>query len=84
MPATYGLPDIKKGKRLMSNSKERQDFAALVIKAYRKGASIRDLMVESGRSYGAIHRILAETPGVRMRRRGGANHHPAGRKAPRG
>jgi hypothetical protein len=82
LPPSHGLPFVSKHQRL--TPEERQDFADRVIKAYREGASIRALMRESGRSYGAIHRILAETPGVRMRSRGGVPHDPASQKAPNG
>jgi hypothetical protein len=82
LPATYGLPYVGKHKRL--TPKERQGFADQVVKAYEQGASIRAVMRESGRSYGHIHRILAADPSVRMRTRGGANHHPVSRKTPQG
>jgi hypothetical protein len=71
MPPDHGLPEIKKGKRLDLNTKERADFAFMVVTAYRQGASIRDIVGETGRSYGAIHRIISETPGLRMRSRDG-------------
>ena len=37
---------------------------------YEQGASIRDLMDETGRSYGWVHRVLQES-GVTLRGRGG-------------
>ncbi|MFJ7205977.1 helix-turn-helix domain-containing protein [Streptomyces sp. NPDC098789] len=39
-------------------------------KAYLNGASIRELSESTGRSYGWVHRMLAEA-GVAFRRRGG-------------
>ncbi|ONI71180.1 transcriptional regulator [Actinosynnema sp. ALI-1.44] len=39
-------------------------------KKYEKGASIRALAKLTGRSYGFVHRILAES-GVQLRARGG-------------
>ena len=39
------------------------------------GASIRVLMFQEGLSYGAVHRLLTQVAGVRLRGRGGpANH----------
>jgi hypothetical protein len=40
-------------------------------KRYSSGESIRALAASTGRSYGFIHRILAES-GVSLRSRGGA------------
>lgn len=42
-----------------------------VVAAYRDGASIRELADSTGRSYGLVHKLLAES-GVEMRGRGGA------------
>jgi len=53
----------------------KQQQAALtrdVVPLYTAGASIRELADATGRSYGAIHRLLATTEGVVMRGRGGA------------
>jgi Helix-turn-helix domain len=66
---SHGLPRIPKGRHL--TREEQQVFADLVAKAYERGASIRVLMGESGRSYGCIHRIIADHPDVRLRSRGG-------------
>jgi hypothetical protein len=45
--------------------------------AYESGASIRNLVAATGRSYGSIHNLLLES-GTTMRSRGGPNHtsHP--------
>jgi hypothetical protein len=51
---------------------QRARFAAHLAARYRAGRSIRMLMAETGRSYGAIHRLLGEA-GVTMRTRGGDN-----------
>jgi hypothetical protein len=51
---------------------ERRRVAAQLADRYHAGRSIRQLMKETGRSYGAIYRLLAEA-GVTMRSRGGAN-----------
>jgi short-subunit dehydrogenase len=41
--------------------------------AYEKGASIRTLVANTGKSYGSIHSMLRES-GTTMRSRGGPNH----------
>jgi len=41
--------------------------------AYESGASIRNLVATTGRSYGSIHSMLRES-GTTMRSRGGPNH----------
>ena len=41
--------------------------------AYERGASIRALVADTGRSYGSIHSMLRES-GTTMRSRGGPNH----------
>lgn len=54
----------------------RDALASELTTKYQAGASIRDLAVESGRSYGFVHRLLVEND-VRLRGRGGA---PAARR----
>ncbi|CAM5503204.1 MULTISPECIES: helix-turn-helix domain-containing protein [Streptomyces] len=61
-----GLRQIPKGRRL--TGQDAITFATYVIKAYRT-KSIRSISAETGRSYGAIHRILTIS-GVTMRPRG--------------
>ncbi|MEU3147011.1 helix-turn-helix domain-containing protein [Streptomyces sp. NPDC086080] len=65
-PTSAGLRRIPKGQRI--TGKDAALFTAAVIKAY-KTKSIRSICEETGRSYGAIHRLLT-TNGVTMRSRG--------------
>lgn len=64
--ADLGLRRIPKGRRLTGEAAVR--FTEDVIKAY-KTKSIRSICEETGRSYGAIHRLLT-TSGVTMRPKG--------------
>jgi len=50
---------------------ERRELTEHVTAAYAKGRSIRDIASTIGRSYGFVHRLLAEA-GVDFRTRGGA------------
>jgi hypothetical protein len=51
---------------------DARDVLARAARArYEGGASIRAIAEESGRSYGAMHRLLTAT-GVRLRSRGGS------------
>lgn len=63
---SLGLRRIKKGRRL--KGEEGRQFATDVVKAYEI-ASIRRICKETGRSYGAIYRLLSAS-GVTMRSRG--------------
>ncbi|MFE9127026.1 helix-turn-helix domain-containing protein [Streptomyces sp. NPDC007148] len=47
---------------------DRQAVADELADLYRAGSSIRGLAARTGRSYGAVHRLLAEA-GVRFRPR---------------
>jgi hypothetical protein len=60
---------LKKGTRV--TGAERSKLAADLEKRYSSGESIRALAASTGRSYGFIHRILAESQVV-LRSRGGA------------
>ena len=60
---------LKKGTRV--TGADRTKLAADLQKRYSAGESIRALAASTGRSYGFIHRILAES-GVTLRSRGGA------------
>ena len=60
---------LKKGARITGG--DRSKLAADLKKKYSSGKSIRELAAETGRSYGFVHRILAES-GVALRGRGGA------------
>jgi len=63
------VAELKKGARITGG--ERSKLAADLKRKYSSGKSIRDLASETGRSYGFVHRILAES-GVSLRGRGGA------------
>ena len=69
MPTATDAP-IKKGKRV--TGEDREALKADLKKRYEEGATIRILHTETGRSFGAIQRLLLEA-GVTMRPRGGAN-----------
>ncbi len=58
---------LKKGARITGT--ERTKLAADFTKQYAKGKSIRELADAHGRSYGFVHRLLAES-GVALRGRG--------------
>ncbi len=60
---------LKKGTRV--TGADRTKLASDLRKRYTGGESIRALAASTGRSYGFIHRILAES-GVALRGRGGA------------
>jgi hypothetical protein len=60
---------LKKGTRV--TGADRTKLASELQKRYAAGESIRALASSTGRSYGFIHRILAES-GVPLRSRGGA------------
>ncbi len=63
------MAELKKGARITGG--DRTKLAADLKRKYTAGASIRELAAETGRSYGFVHRILAES-GVTLRGRGGA------------
>lgn len=63
------ITPVAKGKRVTGSDRDK---LALAMKTrYEKGATIRQLHEETGRSFGAIQRLLNEA-GVQMRPRGGA------------
>jgi hypothetical protein len=64
-----GVAELKKGARITGG--DRTKLAADLKRKYSSGSSIRELAAETGRSYGFVHRILAES-GVTLRGRGGA------------
>ena len=64
-----GVAELKKGARITGG--ERSKLASDLKRKYTSGSSIRELAAETGRSYGFVHRILAES-GVSLRGRGGA------------
>ncbi|MFD4592974.1 helix-turn-helix domain-containing protein [Streptomyces rubiginosohelvolus] len=70
----HGLRRIPKGKRLTGEAAEQ--FTRDVISAY-KSMAIHEICEVTGRSYGAIHRLLV-TNGVAMRPRGSQPRSSAG------
>lgn len=64
------MADLKKGVRI--TGAQRDELANDLKRKYEKGASIRALAAQTGRSYGFVHRVLIET-GVQLRGRGGPN-----------
>ncbi len=69
MAATATEGQLAKGKRITGG--DRQRLAGELKTQYSKGASIRALAEQTGRSYGFVHRMLTES-GVELRGRGGA------------
>lgn len=63
-----GLGRLEKGRQI--TGPEREKIATRLRDRYAQGASIRDLMTETGRSYGWTHRLLRESGAV-LRGRGG-------------
>ena len=72
------MADLKKGARITGT--QRDKLANDLKKKYEKGASIRALAEETGRSYGFVHRILTENE-VSLRSRGGATRGKATKRA---
>ena len=68
------MGDLKKGTRVTGG--ERDTLTGQLKGKYERGASIRALAAESGRSYGFVHRILSES-GASLRGRGGATRKKA-------
>jgi hypothetical protein len=62
------LSQMPRGSRV--TGKSREDLGADLKARYEAGASIRDLMNVTGRSYGFVYRVLEES-GVQFRSRGG-------------
>lgn len=62
---------------MSETSRSREQILTELRSAYERGASIRSLVAETGRSYGSVHSMLRES-GTRMRSRGGPNHRRAG------
>jgi hypothetical protein len=72
------LDDTKNAPRIEPYQKltgvARASVAAELAELYQRGDSIRALMARTGRSYGAIHRLLTIDAGITLRPRGGANN----------
>ena len=63
------MVNVTKGARI--SGAERERLTSTLQKKYEKGASLRELAEQTGRSYGFVHRILTDA-GVTLRGRGGA------------
>ena len=63
------MADLSKGRRITGADRDR--LSTDLRGRYERGASIRDLAADTGRSYGFIHRVLTES-GATLRGRGGA------------
>ncbi|MFI8370942.1 helix-turn-helix domain-containing protein [Streptomyces sp. NPDC085466] len=61
---------IKTKVRRLAPGPDRDKVAAELKKKYDSGTSIRALAEEAGRSYGGVHRLLADAGGT-FRSRGG-------------
>lgn len=59
-----------KGARITGDSRDR--LQTTLREQYEAGASIRSLADRTGRSYGFVHKVLAES-GTVLRSRGGPN-----------
>jgi Helix-turn-helix domain len=60
--------EIKKGARITGTA--RDELTVELVRKYDAGASIRELAEDSGRSYGFVHRLLADAD-ITLRGRGG-------------
>lgn len=58
---------------MRKSTKTREQLLRELRHAYESGASIRNLVATTGKSYGWIHSMLRES-GTAMRGRGGPNH----------
>ena len=62
-----------RGGAMRKSKKTRDELLHELRHAYEGGASIRNLVATTGKSYGSIHSMLRES-GTTMRSRGGPNH----------
>lgn len=69
MPKKDTIEPIGKGRRI--TGEDRAKLVAHMRKRYEEGATVRVLNEETGRSFGAIQRLLAES-GTLIRPRGGS------------
>ena len=58
---------------MRKSKKTRDQMLHELRNAYERGASIRNLVATTGRSYGSVHSMRLES-GTTMRSRGGPNH----------
>lgn len=71
---------VEAAKSARINDAERKRLTDVLREKYEKGASLRELAHQTGRSYGFVRRLLSNA-GVTLRGRGGAtggsgNSHP--------
>ncbi len=70
------------GEPVRKPKKTREQTLYELRSAYERGASIRNLVATTGRSYGSIHSMLLQA-GTTLRGRGGPNHTSARRQSTR-
>ncbi len=63
------MAELGKGRRI--TGADRVELSEALRRQYESGATIRALAAATGRSYGFVHRVLAES-GTTLRGRGGA------------
>nr|WP_243636667.1 helix-turn-helix domain-containing protein [Rhodococcus sp. Eu-32] len=68
--------EYAKGTRITGDSRDR--LRAMLVDRYASGASIRSLAEQTGRSYGFVHKVLAESD-TPLRTRGGPNRRKSAR-----
>lgn len=64
------LPDVEKKKP--PTGPDRRRLATDLGRRYDRGATLRDLVADTGHSYGFVRNLVIES-GVRLRGRGGPN-----------
>jgi transposase len=80
-PRSSGVPGLHAAESARTDPNrqvrgdERRELTEFVSAEYDKGKSIRDIASNIGRSYGFVHRLLAEA-GIELRTRGGARKGP--------
>lgn len=74
---------LRVGKYEKLTGLSRARLASALAELYEEGESIRALMARTGRSYGAVYRLLTIDAGITLRRRGGANNPSGGRRGVR-
>jgi predicted transcriptional regulator len=67
-------PSYDKGARITGDTRDRLQDS--LKQRYEAGASIRSLADSTGRSYGFVHKVLADS-GTPLRSRGGPNRKKA-------
>lgn len=74
-PTGGGVPSLRVGGELKKGARvsgtQRTKLVGDLRKAYERGATIRALAEQTGRSYGFVHRVLSEA-GIVLRGRDGA------------